>query len=85
MSVYVAHRSHDIEEVTVKDVPKDFQDNKIYVVQVQHLGQITASRQNCQQKKEVPQRGTGVGNGKKSSEIFKNSGKINIFFVCNLL
>jgi hypothetical protein len=85
VSVYVAHRSHDIEEVIVKDVLKDFQDNKIYFIQVQHLGQITVSKQNCQQKKKVPQRDTGVGNGRQSSEIFKNSGKINIFFVCNML
>ena len=44
MSVYVAHRSHDIEEVTVKDVPKDFKDNDIVVSQLENSGQIVSVR-----------------------------------------
>ena len=64
---------------------KGFQDNNIDVNQLENSGQISASRQKCQEMKEVPYRDTDVGNGTQPSVIFKHSGQLNIFFASNLL
>ena len=85
MSVYVAYRSHDIEKVTVKDMLMDFQDNNIVVNQLENSEKISASMQNSQAIKEVPQRDTGAGNGTQTSAIFKNSGQLNVFLASNRL
>ena len=53
---------------------KGFQDNNIDVNQLENSGQISASRQKCQEMKEVPYRDTDVGNGTQPSVIFKHSG-----------
>jgi hypothetical protein len=75
----LAHRSQDIEEITVKDVLKDFQDNYIDVSQFENSRQISASREKSQEMKEVPQTDPGAGNGNQPSAIFKHSGQMNIF------
>ena len=84
MSVYVAYRSHDIEKVTVKDMLMDFQDN-IVVNQLEISEKISASMQNSQAIKEVPQRDTAAGNGTQTSAIFKNSGQLIVFLASNRL
>jgi hypothetical protein len=81
----VAHRRHDTEEVTVKDVLKDFQDNNIDVNRLENSGHISASTQKSQEIKEEPQKDNGAGNGRQTSEIFKHSEKLNIFFAINRL
>jgi len=81
----VEHRSNDIEEVTVKGVLKDFQENKKDSNQFENSGQINASTQNSQEIEEVPQRDNGAGNGTQTSAIFKHSGQLNIFLASNLL
>jgi hypothetical protein len=84
VSVSVADKSRDIEEVTAKEVLKDVQDN-IDVCQLENSRQISKSRQIRQAMKEVPHTDPDLGNGTQTSEIFKRSGKLNIFFASNLL
>ena len=69
----------------VKDVLKGFQDKNIDVNQLQNSGQISTSRQKCQEMQEVPYKDTDVENGTQPSVTFKHSGQLNIFFARNLL
>jgi len=69
----------------VKDVLKVFQDKNVDVNQLEYSGQVSASRQKCQEMKEVPYRDTDVGNGTQTSVNLKHSGQLNIFFASNLL